>query len=240
MHSWGLFNQNISINQIVQPSYILCWAAKWHGEKTMHFASVPKDGRKGMIKKMHKLLDEADVVVHYNGSSFDIKTLNKEFLEMRLAPPSPYLQVDLLRVVKSKFRFPSNKLQYVAKFLNIGEKVKHSGHELWTACMEGHKPSWIEMEKYNKQDVNLLIDLYAELLPWITNHPNPQIFELDALGDVPKLIKCPTCSSKKLQARGKLVTKTNVYHRFQCTGCGSWSRSNYTKTDSKKEILRGA
>ena len=43
-----------------------------------------------MIKGIHKLLDECDAVIHYNGSKFDIPTLNKEFLLHGLHPPAPY------------------------------------------------------------------------------------------------------------------------------------------------------
>ena len=30
---WGLFQQNISIGQLIESSTVLCWAAKWLGEK---------------------------------------------------------------------------------------------------------------------------------------------------------------------------------------------------------------
>jgi hypothetical protein len=32
--------------------------------------------------------------------------------------------------------------------------------------MEGDPKAWVEMKKYQIQDVNLLIDLYDVLLPW--------------------------------------------------------------------------
>ena len=86
---------------------------------------------KTMPKGIHGLLNDADAVVHYNGTKFDIPTLNKEFLLHSFNPPSPYKQIDLLRVVRSNFRFPSNKLDYVAQRLNLGKKHEHEGHELW-------------------------------------------------------------------------------------------------------------
>ena len=30
---WGLFQQNISIGQLIESSSVLCWAAKWLGKK---------------------------------------------------------------------------------------------------------------------------------------------------------------------------------------------------------------
>ena len=155
-HVWGLWQQNVSINQLMESSYVLCYAAKWLNSDEMMFDSVQQSKPKAMLKGIHGLLDEADAVVHYNGTKFDIPTLNKEFLLHSFNPPSPYKQIDLLRVVRSNFRFPSNKLDYVAQRLNLGKKHEHEGHELWVKCMNGDKDAWKRMEKYNIQDVVLL------------------------------------------------------------------------------------
>ena len=37
---WGLFQQNISIGQLIESSSVLCWAAKWLGEKKVYFSSI--------------------------------------------------------------------------------------------------------------------------------------------------------------------------------------------------------
>ena len=36
-HVWGIWQQNISINQLLESSEILCFAAKWLGEKDIVF-----------------------------------------------------------------------------------------------------------------------------------------------------------------------------------------------------------
>jgi DNA polymerase elongation subunit (family B) len=133
-HIWGLFKQNISINQIMESSYVLCWSAKWYGKDEIMFSSVHKSRPKAMLNNIYLLLAEADAVIHYNGTKFDIPTLNKEFLLYGMTPPAPYKQIDLLRVAKNQFRFPSNKLDYVAQALGLGKKTKHIGHELWIQC----------------------------------------------------------------------------------------------------------
>lgn len=216
-HVWGLWQQNVSINQLMESSYVLCYAAKWYGEKEVMFDSVHKSRPKTMLKGIHGLLNDADAVVHYNGTKFDIPTLNKEFLLHSFNPPSPYKQIDLLRVVRSNFRFPSNKLDYVAQRLNLGKKHEHEGHELWVKCMNGDKDAWKRMEKYNIQDVVLLENLYSHLLPWIKSHPNHNLF---SDGHV-----CPNCSSSSLQRRGTAISATGTYQRYQCRSCGTWSQS---------------
>ena len=79
-HVWGLWQQNVSLNQLMESSYVLCYAAKWLGEEDVFFDSVHQSKPKAMLKGIHGLLDAADAVIHYNGTKFDIPTLNKEFL----------------------------------------------------------------------------------------------------------------------------------------------------------------
>ena len=227
VYSWGLWDQNIALNQVQETSYILCWSAKWYGEKEIHFDSVHKSTAKGMLGRMHKLLHEADIVVHYNGLKFDIPTLNKEFIQHGFAPPAPYKQVDCLKEVKRMFRFQSNKLDFVSQALAIGRKVRHEGFELWIKCMEGDAAAWGRMERYNRGDVKLLETLYRRLRPWIEKHPN--------LGAYDDVMACPKCGSEKRQRRGYAVTQMLKYPRYQCQGCGAWYRSNKSVSHHKGE-----
>lgn len=173
-----------------------------------------------MLKLAHSLLDEADAVVHYNGARHDIPHLNRGFIEIGLTPPSPYKQIDLLTTAKRQFKFPSNKLEYVAKALGVGEKMKNSGFELWTRCMKGDKEAWKEMQEYNIQDVVVLEGVYNKLLPWIKQHTNHSLFS-DGTEHV-----CPNCGSKHLQKRGFYYTLSSVFQRFKCNSCGHWSKDN--------------
>jgi uncharacterized protein YprB with RNaseH-like and TPR domain len=163
---WGLWDQNVSIDQIIEPTEMLCFGARWLGSKKVIFKSVHHDGKTAMLEELHKLMNEADVLVGWNSAAFDHKHINREFLENGMQPPSPVKDLDLMSVTKANFQFPSNKLDYVAQRLGVGAKVKHSGFSLWIKCMEGDAKAWAEMKKYQVQDVNLLIDLYYELLPW--------------------------------------------------------------------------
>ena len=215
---WGLFKQNIAINQIEESSYILCWSAKWLGEKSLYTGTLWRDGHDKMLKAAHKLLDSADVVVHYNGRKFDIPTLNKEFITARLAPPAPYKQVDLMQECKRTLRFESNKLDFVAQQLKVGAKVRHEGFSLWVGCMRGDKGAQQRMERYNRGDVTLLEPLYLLLRPWIRNHPNHSGLE--------GVECCPKCGSRTYQSRGEVLTQTSRYQRYACKGCGGWFRGS--------------
>jgi len=216
-YTWGLWQQNVSLSQIIDSTEMMCFGARWYGEKKVHFKSVHHHGKEDMLESVHQLLDEADVVVGWNSASFDSKHIKRELLEAQMLPPSPYKDMDLMRVVKSQFRFPSNKLDYVAQKLGVGAKVQHSGFELWVKCMANDKKAWAEMKRYQIQDVDLLVDLYEKLKPWIKNHPNVALY--DGIED-----GCTNCGSQHLQKRGLARTSTASYQRYQCQSCGKWQR----------------
>ena len=220
---WGLWNQNISINQLVNSTEVICFGARWYGQRKVHFRSIHHDGKIEMLKAIHELLDEADAVVGWNSASFDMKHLRREFIENDMLPPSPIKDIDLMRVSRQQFKFPSNKLDYVAQKLGVGHKVKHSGFDLWVGCMAGDEKAWREMKKYQIQDVDLLVDLYEKFLPWIKTHPT----------HISEGISCTNCGSGNLQSRGVSRTTSGLYQRYCCQDCGKWLRGTKALITSK-------
>lgn len=217
-HVWSLWNQNVGLPQLIESTEMLCFAAKWYRQRPVMFSSVHCDGKDSMVAFAHALLDEADVVIHYNGKRFDVPHLNREFVEAGMTPPSPFQQIDLFQVVKRRFRFPSNKLDYVSRTLGLKGKVRHEGHELWVKCMAGDAKAWRTMQRYNKQDVMLLEELYDVLLPWIPGHPSRTVID--------GIEGCPGCGSEALTRQGYAYTSVSKYQRFRCSDCGKWSRGS--------------
>jgi hypothetical protein len=179
------------------------------------FESIHDSAPEKMIASVHKLLDEADVVVHYNGQRFDVPKLNSEFIYHDIDPPSQYKQLDLLKTTRKQFGFASNKLDYVTQHLEIGAKVKHLGMDLWRDCMDGCPKAWATMRRYNIQDVKLLEKYYNRVLPWINNHPNWGVF-LDS-----ERPTCRNCGSNKVVKKGIERTNALSYQRYKCTNCGT-------------------
>ena len=213
--AWGLWQQNIAISQVIQTSEVLCWSAKWLGSDENIFMSV-NDGKRKMLRGIHKLLDKADAVIHYNGKRFDIPVLNREFFLAKMRPPSPYKQIDLLQAVKRNFRFASNKLDFVAQQIGVGRKADHEGFKLWVRCMDGNASAWRRMERYNRKDVDLLEKVYKRMLGWIDNHPNVTMY-----GGPRKA--CTHCGSANIQQRGYLHLVSGTRKRYACMSCGAWS-----------------
>jgi hypothetical protein len=224
-HVWGLWNQNVGITQLREASEVLCVACKWLDSPEMFFYSKWGQGRSGMIREIHRLLDLADAVVHYNGKTFDIPHLNREILLQGLMPPSPYAQIDLYTTVKKRFKFPSNKLDYVSQQLGLGSKVHHEGHELWVKVLAGDKDAQLRMERYNAQDVVLTEKLYQRLLPWIPSHPNVALIN--------GISGCTSCGSSNIHERETTKTAMSKFTAYQCCDCGSWMRETGRVEGSK-------
>ncbi len=197
------------------------------GEKKIHFRNEHDDD---FLQKIWDLIDEADAIVHYNGKSFDMKHLNREFLLAGMDPPSSYVNIDLLSTMRQNFKMASNKLEWVSIQLGYEGKVKHRGIQLWFDCMEDIPKAWREMKRYNIQDVVLLEDVYNDLLPWIKGHPNwGHYIEGDLV--------CRNCGSTKIKLDGWERRTVIPYQRYRCTNCKKPLRGRKKIKDDKGKLL---
>lgn len=210
---WGLFNQNIGLNQIRDNGGILCVGMKWLGDKkSTVLVSKWEHGYEGMLETVHDYLSKADATITYNGDRFDLPKLRGAFAEIGKGPPPPTNSIDVYKSVK-KLGLISNKLAFVGPFYKIGKKIATGGMELWTGVMDGDTKSQKTMERYCVQDVLLLEQAYVRLLPYLVNHPN--------IGGGTG--SCPQCSSINLHKRGFRYTKLLKIQRMLCLACESWS-----------------
>lgn len=215
---WGLFDQNVALNQIHADWHLLSWAAKWQGEKEVMYqdqrAIKDKANDKKLTLSAWKLIDDADVIVTQNGKKFDIKKLNARFIEHSLPPPSSFRQIDTLQLAKKHFAFTSNKLEYLTETLNTKyTKQKHKrypGFELWKECLNGNLKAWADMEKYNKYDVLALEELYNKLIPWDTS------VRINSTA-------C-NCGTNNWDKAGRRYTNAGIYQRLKCRSCGAETR----------------
>ena len=224
-HWHGKHEQEII--EIIEQGYILTFAYKWLGDKSVKaFALIDFVSRKKFIKQLHKLFEQADVIVAHNGNQFDIKWANREFVFHKLPPPSPYKQTDTLVIARSKFHFNSNRLDDLGEYLNLGRKIKHEGFSLWKACMDGKESSFRKMTKYNKQDVILLEKVYLILRAWGVTPP------------INTGMNCPVCGSNSITFQGYKIYIGHKKRRFQCKNCGRWSLSSVKIKLLAKEHLK--
>ena len=231
-HIWSLRDLNVGINQIIQDPEILGVGYGWDGRPARYASKWDDAGRVGMLHLTWDLLDKADVVVHYNGNTFDVPWLNGEFARIGLTPPSPFKSLDLYRIVRKNFRFPSYKLDYVANALMGERKVSTGGHKLWVDCINGDEKARRYMARYCKQDVNLLPKLLHEhLLPWAGGVVNFALYEGAELA-------CQKCGQAEfLGPKGTAYTAQGAYPQYWCKphlgGCGGWTRGNRAEFTTK-------
>jgi uncharacterized protein len=216
-YSWGLYKQNIGVNQIIKTGDVMCFSAKWLGDSDTVFFSEWEEGREKMVQSAWNLLNEADAVIHYFGSQFDIPWLYRSFLESGLTPPSPFKQIDLKFVMSKNFKFTSNKLQHISTELGLEGKIETGGFDLWADCIARDPDALSLMEEYNRRDVDLLEELYLILLPWIQNLPHKHLF--DGAGN------CPSCGANSMIEDGIAYTNLSRYVQWKCESCGSFFRS---------------
>lgn len=216
---WKMWDENISPDQLVDPGGLLCFSAVWSDDpKKVIFYSEWEHGHQTMVEALHALFEEADALVTYNGDRYDNKKARGEFVLAGLTPPPQITSIDLLKTVK-QFGFVMNRLAYIGPLMKIGQKIKNEGFRLWRSVMEGDAAAQKKMQKYCSQDSLLLVELYAKIKPYITNHPH--------LGD---RMACGACDGKVLHSRGYRRTKTFRIQRLQCQTCHSWQ-------DGKREKL---
>lgn len=219
----GLYNINIGYTQVKEWSRVICFSAQWEGSKNVIFKSEYHDGPEEMFKTIHKLLDEADVVMHYNGDGFDLPWLDGELSLNGYTEYSPVKSIDLYKHFKKRSRMPSKKLDVVVQRFLGQRKVPHMGFLLWFQCIDSSvdedtkRKAWNLMRRYAKNDTRLLFPLFEEIKGWI-KFPVPMVISDDGQA------RCQ-CGSTNIQWRGKSRTGSMSYKRFQCKDCGKWSQS---------------
>lgn len=224
---WGHYEQNVLDVEV--PWHMLCFAYKWLGEKKIKthalidYRGYKKDRTNDapLIEDLWKVFDEADIIIGHNGDRFDIKKANARFIAHGLKPPSPFKSIDTLKIARRHFKFDSNKLNDLGKYLKVGRKLPHTGFKLWMDCMAGDPKSWNLMRRYNARDVELLEAVYEKIKPWASGHPNLNVYTQSN--------SCPTCQSHNIQRRGIAVTKSRRYQRMQCLDCGAWASGSIIK-----------
>jgi DNA polymerase elongation subunit (family B) len=220
MWSWSLRIPSgyLSHDNIKKERNIICGGWKWQGKQKVHTVAVkhtnPHDDR-AVVKALREAVASADAVVHHNGDQFDMKWLRARILYHKLPPLPPVLQIDTKKIAKSHFYFNSNRLDYLARFLGIGCKIK-TDFDLWKSVMSGVKAALAKMLAYNKHDVVLLEKVYNRLLP----HAPVRLKRLYAEKE-----SCQHCGGSEVQYRGYHYTIANKYKRYQCLGCGKWGHS---------------
>ena len=162
-------------------------------------------------------MDEADEIVGHNGDKFDWSWVRTRALFHDIPMKPKYQTIDTLKIARSKFRFNSNRLDYLAKFLGVGSKISTT-FGLWKdILLNNDKEAMTKMVDYCGEDVMVLYRVWGKL----SNHVEPKLnyaalYESNKTG-------CPECGSDNLASNGTRATLTGMIKRqFKCCDCGKY------------------
>lgn len=240
---WGLHDQNVTLGQVKKDRSVLSWAAKWLNSPanevmyagTGNQRNVRDD--RAIMKPLHKLMSQADILITQNGIKFDEPIVKGRFLVHGLECPGPYRHIDTCRLAR-RMGFPSSKLEYLTQTLCPElVKLKHNefpGNELWKECLLGNKKAWTIMEKYNKMDVLGTEGVYKKLAPFGVG-VNFSMY-LEGFDQV-----C-SCGSTKWKKDGHAYMAAGKFQRYRCLRCTALfvekGQANNKLSLKKRESMR--
>ena len=206
----------------------------------MGYLKVPVD-RLRVITNIVKLQEEDIVVMQtsektfiangylmHNCDRFDTKFIMGRALKHGITVLPKYQSTDTLKLAKKHFMLNSNKLDYIAQYLDLGHKVRHRGMSMWDDIILNNCPKALEeMIEYNIHDVVLTEQVYKKLseysLPKV-NHASKQTGEKHT---------CPQCGSIEASLQKTYVTSSGTKTRLMlCNSCSTSftvNNTNYEK-----------
>lgn len=204
---------------------VLCVGLKFQADKKAKVLNILDYKGKDLIEKERELLKDvsermigADIIVGHFSCFYDLPFLNTRLLYHRLPVlPPQFAQVDTWKTARYRLKLRNNRLKTISEFLGTQEEKNAIKPEQWIRALGGHRPSMDYVVEHCYRDVEVLEEVYERLKPLIVDHPGR---ETVSSGQA-----CPNCGSNKLQRRGMHLTRTRRYQRFQCQGCGAWSKA---------------
>lgn len=247
MEAWvfGIWNVNVGGNRIKKQSHLLSNSWAFNDEPPQGIRLTPEQVRDGddlmVVVDMIKAIEQADILVSYNGKRFDEKVLNTRALYHGLPSIRYPKHIDLMQEVKKKFRFPSNSMQNVSMFLGLDGKLSTSGSRLWERCAEWYYPEECskaleEMLVYGLRDIDSTRELHKRLQGWFKSPVNVGLITKEINGvntkDNHELL-CSHCGSNdvdKLTSKGYNTTTSYDVYRCGNSACRGLSKGNAAGT----------
>jgi DNA polymerase elongation subunit (family B) len=224
----GLFweagwKKSIGYENIIKERAIICICYKWEEEKEVyHLQWDSKQSDKRMLEDFVKVANEAHELVGHNGDKFDLAWIRTRCLFHGIQMFPNYVTVDTLKISRSKFKFNSNKLDYIGKFLGIGKKIK-TDFNLWKdILLNKDKVAMAKMIKYCQMDVVLLEKVYKKLSNHIAAKTHFGVIFGQDRGS------CPECGSDDIIIAHRRTTVTGIKKiQYKCRTCYKY----HSKTD---------
>jgi DNA polymerase elongation subunit (family B) len=224
----GLFWQSgyklqIGTENIIKERAVICICYKWEDDNDVYYLQWDKKQcDKKLLQDFINVANTADELVGHNGDKFDLSWIRTRCLFHNIQMFPTYNTIDTLKVARSKFRFNSNRLDYIGKFLGLGQK-NHTNFDLWKDIMlKNDKTAMNTMIDYCIQDVVLLEKVHKALNNHIPANTHYGVIFGQDKGS------CPECGSDDLIINNRRVTASGIKKiQFICKTCNKI----HSKTD---------
>lgn len=216
------YKQKIDYNNIITERSVICICYKWEEEKEVSWLTWDrKKNDKAMLQKFVQVSNTANELVGHNGDKFDLPWIRTRCLFHQIEMMPNYVTIDTLKISRQKFRFNSNRLNYIAQYLGIGSKIK-TEFDLWKqVLLENDRKALERMVKYCQEDVRLLEKVYTKLKGHYPHKTHYGVVFGQDRGS------CPECGSEDLvKVNRRVMASGRVQIQMRCKTCGKMHSQN--------------
>jgi len=217
-------NRSIPLSFIEKGKSVCSIAYKWLGEPETYAISIsdfPHSDTyddKWVVQAFLPIVEQAHYTVAHFGAGFDEPFLAARCMYNRLPPFPPVCNIDTYKLAKARFKgsLNSNSLDHLATLLTDDRKHKTDAM-LWVKCAQGNRDAINQMVLYNKQDVEVLEEVFVRMLPYVKSKINLNLLIDDAV------FRCKSCGGSNMEHKGFELLATTIRHRYRCCDCSAWS-----------------
>lgn len=230
--SWNVGHDiRIDYDNIIKERAIICICYKFEGSDKVYHLTWNRGDDKKMLQQFAEIINTADEVIGHNSDRFDIKWVRTRCIYHGIPMTHDIKSIDTLKAARGKFKFNSNRLDYIGKYLGLGEKMDTGGFSLWKdIVLKNSKAALKKMVDYCKQDVILLEKIFQKLNPYIPPKTNAALmFDRDP-------ITCPECLSTHTVINKYKISAAGARSvAMQCKNCGKYFSVSETKYNKAVE-----
>ena len=225
-----LKNRYIHHETVIREPRTTIVCAKWYDRpEVMRFAEWDKGGRGQFLKRVHRLVSDADIIVGHNLDRADVPWLKGDLYLPRIGHPHrpdlpplpPFKTVDTLKVLRKELGSgaPFKSLDAFLKIVGHPGKTDTYDREAMERAVAGSREDQVRETDYCEGDVVATQWLYDWQRALIKNHPALFVDGEHAMN------VCNRCGeSDTLPCAKRYVANVLTYTMLKCAKCLSYRR----------------
>lgn len=227
-HWWDrgdLKNRYVHHETVIREPRTTIVCAKWYDQPdVIRLAEWDKGGRGQFLKRVYRLMEQADIIVGHNVDNADVPWLKGDFhlprightYQPSLPPLPPFKTVDTLKVLRKELKSgaPFKGLDAFCQIVGIPSKTDRYDREAMERAVAGSVEDRVRLTDYCEGDVIATQGLYDWERPHIKNHP--ALF----VDGQSRLDTCRACGHETAPIAKRYVADLFTYTMQRCVECG--------------------